>query len=111
MDMRQFAEDLITMINLLPRQLLQSLGAKTLDGERAHYASVEHRLLKDIAGEFLLGGNVSHEAPSKGVARTGWIANLLKRQGWSTKGMAASSVGAFLKEDRRAVFTMFNHQC
>src|SRR5215472_10053034 len=98
------------MINLLPRQLLQSLGAKTLDGERAHDASVEHRPLEDIACEFLLGSDVAHKTTGKGVAGTGWIANLLNRQGWSTKGMASSSVRALLKEDRGAVFAMFNHQ-
>ena len=39
--MREFAENLKTRIDFSPRQILQTLGAKTLHGKRSHHASIE----------------------------------------------------------------------
>ncbi len=39
---RQLAEDVEALVDLLARELLQALGAEALAGKRAHHAAVEH---------------------------------------------------------------------
>lgn len=53
-EMRQFAEDLKPLFNLISGECAKALGAKLLDHKRPHNASVEHRSLQDLAVDFRL---------------------------------------------------------
>src|SRR5215472_18446737 len=109
-DVRQLAEDLVTFLDLLARQLLQPFGAKSLDGKRAHHAAIEHGAFEDVARELVLRGDVAHEAAGKAVAGTRGIDHGLDRQGGRAEGMPPDSECAFFKEDGGAVFSVLDHQ-
>src|SRR5262249_43832619 len=109
-DVRQLAEDLVTLFDLLARELLQALGAESFDGKRTHHAAVEHGALEDVAGELVLRSDVAHEAAGKAVARAGGVDYALDRQRGRTEGMPSDSERAFLKEDGGAVFPVLDHQ-
>ena len=58
--------------------------------------------------QLLLRGDISHEPPGEGVARTSRIANLLHWQRGSAKGMPSDPEGAFAKENGGAVFSVLD---
>src|ERR1700722_9528195 len=84
---RQLAKKLEALFDLVAREMLQALGAKALDGERAHDAAVEHCLFKDLRRQLFLRGDVSEEAAGEAVARPCRINHFGKRQRRRTEGM------------------------
>src|SRR5437868_8568579 len=65
---RQFAKDLEAGVDLVASQRSQALGAEALDHKRPHDAAVEHGALQDLAVDFLLRCQVTHESSGEGIA-------------------------------------------
>src|ERR1019366_4955844 len=99
---RQLAEDLKPLIDLLARERLQALRAEALHRERAHHAAIEHGVLQHAAAHFALRSDVAHEAPGKTVARPGGIAHLVQWQRRGPKRMMPSGEFSIAKENRGA---------
>src|SRR5271165_4586328 len=108
--MRELAEDLEAGVDLFAGEQLQALGAEALYGEGSHDAAVEKRALDDLAIDFSLGGDVSHEPAGKGIAGAGGVLDLLKRQGGGAERMSADAECTFAEKDGRAVLAVLDDQ-
>src|SRR5262249_52961852 len=104
--MREFAESVVTLFNLLPREFLEAFGAKSFPGERTHHATVKHGALENIACKLTARCNVAHKASREGVTRARGVDNGLQRQSWRPKRMAADPECIFAEEDGGAVLAV-----
>src|SRR5580693_6857006 len=108
--MREFAENLEAGFNLLALQGLQALGAELLHGERSHHAAVEESTLQHLTIDFFLRRQISHEASSKRIAGSRRIFHFIDGQRGRAKRMPPDAECALTKENRRAVFAVFDDQ-
>src|SRR5438309_303498 len=108
--MRQFAERVEAVVDLIASDRLQALRAEALDRERPHHAAVEHGVLQHTAVHFSLRGDVAHEAPGEAVARAGGVAYFVQRQRGSPKRMMPTRELAITKEDGGTVLTVLDDQ-
>src|SRR5215470_9258524 len=97
--MREFAESVVTLFNLLPREFLEAFGAKCFHGKRTHHSAVKHGALEDVARKLAARSNVTHEASCKGVTRARRVDNGFQRQGWRPKRMAAADPECIVAEE------------
>src|ERR1700730_17758999 len=101
--MRQLAEDLKPLINLVAGQRLQSLRAEALDGKRSHHSAVKQRSLQHFAVQFLLRREVAHKSARKRISRSGRIFHFFDGQCRSAKRMMPNTKCAPAKENGRSV--------
>src|ERR1700761_1713800 len=74
--MRKLAEESEPLIDLLSRERLHLFRTEALHSKGAHHAAIKHGALKVVECNFLLGGQVSEETSSKGIAGSGGIDHL-----------------------------------
>src|SRR6202012_4097791 len=78
--MRQLAKERKALLDFFACQLLQPLGAKALDSERAHHAAIKHRAFERSRSHFFLRCKISKEPAGKQIASSRWVHDFAKRQ-------------------------------
>src|SRR5579864_3393653 len=106
----QFAEGLEAGINFVASQRSQALGPEALDYKRAHDAAVEHGTLQDLAIDFRLRSQVTHESSSEGIAGAGRVFHFVDGQGRGAEWVTSESESTFAEEDCRTVFSVLDHE-
>ena len=76
----QLAEFEEAVVNLLPGELGDSLGAKALNGKRAHHAAIEHGVFVSSRRQVGLRSEVAKEAAGKAVAGASRINDFFQRK-------------------------------
>ncbi len=68
------------------------------------------RALKDLARQFCLRGDVAHKTSGKAVACSRWISDFFDGQCRGPERMPPNPESSILKEHRRAIFAVLDHQ-
>src|SRR5258708_13250783 len=77
---RYLHEEFEALVDLLPRDGLQTLSPESLNGERSHHAAIEHRLAEDGGRHLPLRREKAVEPPRTRIPATAGLHHLRQRQ-------------------------------